>query len=45
MSWYKELGIDLVEPLEDQPRKPRQPPMEEENKDKGVGYPFKKFLE
>jgi hypothetical protein len=34
-SGYKELGLDLVEPLQDQPRKPRRPPMGEEKKDEG----------
>ena len=43
-SGYKELGLDLVEPLQDQPRKPRRPPMAEENKDEGIGDPFKIFL-
>jgi hypothetical protein len=42
---YKELGLDLSEPLQDQPRKPRRPPMGEENKDEGAGYPIKMFLE
>ena len=41
---YKELGLDLVEPLQDQPRKPRRPPMVEEKKDKGAGDPIKIFL-
>ena len=40
-SEYKELGLDLVETLQDQPHKPQQPPMAEENKDEGVGDPFK----
>ena len=44
-SGYKELGLDLVEPLQDQPRKPRRLPMGEENKDEGVGGPIKLFLE
>jgi hypothetical protein len=44
-SWYKELGLDLVEPLQDQPRKPRRPPMGEENKDEGAGDPIKLLLE
>ena len=44
-SGYKELGIDLVEPLQDQPRKPQQSPMEEVKKDEGVGYPIKILLE
>ena len=44
-SGYKELGFDLVEPLEDQPRKPRQPPMGEEKKHEGAGDPIKLLLE
>ena len=44
-SGYKELGLDLVEPLQDHPRKPRRPPMAEENKDEGAGYPIKILLE
>ena len=44
-SGYNELGLNLVEPLQDQPRKPRWPPMEEEKKDEGVGDPFKILLE
>ena len=44
-SGYKELGLDLVEPFQDQPCKPRRPPMAEENKDEGVGYPIKILLE
>jgi hypothetical protein len=44
-SGYKELGLDLVEPLRDQPRKPRQLPMGEENKDEGARYPIKMLLE
>ena len=44
-SGYKELGIDLVEPLQDQPRKPGWMPMGEEKKDEGVGDPIKIFLE
>ena len=42
---YKELGLDLVEPLQDQPHKPRRPPMAEEKKDKGAGDPIKILLE
>jgi len=41
---YKELGLDLVEPLQDQPCKPRQPLIEEEKKDNGAGDPFKMLL-
>jgi hypothetical protein len=44
-SGYKELGLDLVEPLRDQPRKPRRPPMGEEKKDEGAGDPIKMLLE
>ena len=42
---YKELGLDLVEPLQDQPQKPRRPPMAEEKKDEGAGDPIKILLE
>lgn len=42
---YKELGLELVEPLKDQPRKPQQPPMEKQKKDEGAGDPFKILLE
>ena len=41
---YKELGLDRVEILEDQPHKPRQPPMGDEKKEEGVGDPIKIFL-
>ena len=44
-SGYKELGLDLVEPLQDQPHKPRRPPMAEEKKDEGAGDPIKILLE
>jgi hypothetical protein len=44
-SGYKELGLDLVEPLQDQPRKPRRPPMGEEKKYEGAGDPIKMLLE
>ena len=44
-SGYKELGLDLVEPLQDQPRKPRWMPMGDEKKDEGAGDPIKIFLE
>jgi hypothetical protein len=44
-SGYKELGLDLVEPLQDQPHKPRWSPMGDENKDEGAGDPIKIFLE
>ena len=44
-SGYKELGLDLIEPLQDQPRKPRWPPMGDENKYEGARDPIKIFLE
>ena len=44
-SGYKELGFGLVEPLRDQPRKPRRPPMVKEKKDDGIGCPIKILLE
>lgn len=42
---YKELGLELVEPLQDQPRKSQRPPMEDEKKDEGVGDHIKILLE
>ena len=42
---YKELGLDLVEPLQDRPRKPWQTPMGDEKKYEGVGDPMKILLE
>ena len=42
---YKELGIDLVEPLQDQPRKSRRPPMGDEKKNEGAEDPIKMFLD
>ena len=42
---YKELGIDLVETLQDQPRKSWWPPMGEEKKDEGAEDPIKMLLE
>src|ERR1700722_20025444 len=44
-SGYKELGLELVEPLQDEPRKSRWPPMVDEKKDEGVGDPIKILLE
>jgi hypothetical protein len=35
-SGYKELGLDMFEPLQDQRRKPRRPPMGDEKKDEGA---------
>ena len=43
-SGYKELGLNLVEPLQEQPRKPWQNPMGDEKKYEGVEYPIKMFL-
>ena len=43
-SGYKELGLDLVKPLQDQPRKPRQMPMGDEKKDEEAGDPIKILL-
>jgi len=39
------LGLELVEPLQDQPHLTRRPPMGEEKRDDGVGDPFKLLLE
>ena len=44
-SGYKELRLDLVEPLQDQPRKPRWSPMGDEKKDEGAGDPIEVLLE
>lgn len=44
-SGYKELGLELVEPLQDHPRKSRRPPMANEKKDEGAGDPIKILLE
>ena len=41
---YKELGLDLVEPLQDQLWKSQWPPMGDENKDEGAEDPIKMFL-
>jgi len=43
-SGYKELGLDLVEPLQNQPCKTWWPPMAEQKKDEGAGDPFKILL-
>ena len=42
---YKQLGLDLVEPLQDHPRKSRWPPMGDKNKYEGVEDPIKMLLE
>ena len=44
-SGYKELGLDLGEPLQDQPHKPRRPTMVKEYKYEGAWNPIKIFLE
>ena len=44
-SGYKDLGLDLVEPLQDQPCKPLWPPMGDEKKDEGAGDPIEILLE
>ena len=42
---YKELELDLVEPLQDQPRKYIWPPMGDKKKDECTKYPIKMLLE
>jgi hypothetical protein len=44
-SGYKELGLELLEPLKYHPRKYQWPPMVEEKRDEGVGDPIHLFLE
>ena len=44
-SGHKELGLDLVEPLQDQPCKPRRTPMGDEKKDEGARDPIEILLE
>jgi hypothetical protein len=41
----KKLGLEPIESLQDQPRRARQQPMGDENKDDGVGDPIKMLLE
>jgi len=43
-SGYKEFGLALVEALQDQPRKSRRLPMEDEKNDKGARDPIKILL-
>ena len=43
-SGYKELGLNLVEPLQDQPHKPRRTPMGDEKKYEVAGDPIKILL-
>ena len=44
-SEYKELGLELVSLEERSSRTPKRPPMAGENKDDGVGDPFKLLIE
>jgi len=44
-SGYKELRLELVKPLQDQPRKSRRLPIADEKKDEGAGDPIKILLE
>ena len=44
-SGYKELGLELVEPWQDQLRKSRWPPVADEKKDEGAGDPITILLE
>ena len=44
-SRYKELGLELVERLQDHPRKSRWPTMEKEKKNEGERDPLKILLE
>jgi len=44
-SRYKELGLELVEPLQDLPRRSRRPRMADEKKDEGARDPIKILLE
>ena len=44
-SRYKELGLDLVESLQDEPHKSWRPPVGDENKDEGAEDPIKILLE
>ena len=44
-SGHKELGLNLVEPLQDQTHKPQWLPMGDEKKDEGAGDSIKILLE
>jgi hypothetical protein len=44
-SGYKELGLELVSLEEKRSRTPMRPLMVGENKDDGIGDPFKMLLE
>ena len=43
-SGHKDLGLELVEPLQDRNLQSRQPPMAKEKKDEREGDPLKIFL-
>lgn len=45
MSGYNDLGLELVEPLQNRSSKSRRPPMLDENKDDGARNPIKILLE
>jgi hypothetical protein len=44
-SEYKELGLELVSLEDKSSRTPKRPLMARENKDDGIGYPFKLLIE
>jgi len=44
MLVYKELGLQVVDPLQDLPFRSRRPPMEKEKSDDGAWDPFKLLL-
>jgi hypothetical protein len=44
-SRYKKLGLEPIDPLQDQSHQAQQQPMGDENKDDGVGDPIKMLLE
>jgi hypothetical protein len=44
-SGYKKLGLELIEPLQDQSHRSRQQPMGDEKNDDGGGDPIKMLLE
>jgi hypothetical protein len=43
-SRYKELRLEVLDPLKDRPRQPRQPPMPEEKRDERAGDPIQLLL-
>ena len=44
-SGYRELGLELVSLGEDHSHCPKYPPIAEEKRDNGAGYPIKLLLE